>query len=120
MPMYNVDNVYELCFVSYQTNKSLICEGPAVLHILFQMSHNGDIAFQHSGLLLILLYQCLSVCRRRRSGQNDGAEDEGGGGEEEDKRNRGEDVFGGNERAGSRSRSSLPIMHSACSLLAIV
>lgn len=81
--------------------------------ILFLMSHNGNYAFHHSGLAFILLYICVSVCRRRRSGQNDGAEDEGRGGEEEDKRNRGEDVFGRNQRAGLRSCSTWPVMHSA-------
>lgn len=64
-------------------------------------------------VLNLFFYQCVSVCRRRRSGQNDGAEDEGGGGEEEDKRDRGADVFGGNQRAGLRNCSSLPIMHLA-------
>lgn len=57
--------------------------------------------------------QCVYLCRGRRSGQNDGAEDEGGGGEEENKRNRGEDVFGGNKRAGLRGCSSSTAMHSA-------
>lgn len=83
------------------------------LHILFQMIHNSYNPFQHGGLAFILRYQCVSVCRRRRSGQNDGAEDEGGGGKEEDKRNRGEDVVGGNERAGSRSCSRPLMMRSA-------
>lgn len=64
-------------------------------------------------ILNLFFYQCVSVCRRRRSGQNDGAEDEGGGGEEEDKRNRGEDVFGGNQRTGLRSCSSSPLMNWA-------
>lgn len=41
--------------------------------------------------------------RGGRGGQNDGAEDEGGGRAKEDKRNRREDVLGGNQRTGGKS-----------------
>lgn len=49
---------------------------------------------------VFLCWRSDSIFRRGRSGQNDGAEDERGGRKEEDKRNRGENVFRGNQRAG--------------------
>lgn len=48
-------------------------------------------------------------CRGGRSWQNDGAENEGGGRKEKDKRNRGEDVLGGNQRTGFKSSLNLKI-----------
>lgn len=79
-----------------------ISQGWLGLTTAFLPNHNQKARFFSHNYVVVIGVSFLPNLRGGRGGQDDGAEDERGRREKENKRDRGEDVLGGDQRTGQR------------------